>query len=122
MQINIQTIQNGSCTDWLDASVFATVDIGLDGTQLNLDFNVEHATVLHYGAYDQDPTLDLDEVGNDLGNVVAGFAGLALSQASFDLGDILSGLGGLGVTLDPQIVSVEPLDEEGRYGLYMNVF
>jgi hypothetical protein len=122
MQIDIQTIQGGSCTDWLEASVFAIVDVGLNGTELNLDFNVGHAIVLHYGAYDQDPTIDLDEVGEELGSVVSGFAGLALSQANFDLGDLLAGLDGLGLTIDPEIVSVEPLDEEGRYGLYMNVF
>jgi len=122
MQISIQTIQGGTCTDWLDANAFAVVDLGLNGTELNLDFNVEHATVLYYGAYEQDPTIDLDEVGDELGAVVSGFAGLALSQASFDLGDVLGSFGDLGITLDPQIVSVEPLGEEGRYGLFMNVF
>jgi hypothetical protein len=122
MRVAIQTIQDGSCTDWLDASVFAVVDINLEGTSLNLDFDVKRAIVLEYRAYDEDTSIDLDDVGTKLGAVVEGFAALALNQASFDLGDMLGGLGGLGISLNPEIVSVEPLAEEGRYGLYLNVF
>jgi hypothetical protein len=122
MRVAIQTIQDGSCTDWLDASVFAVVDINLEGTSLNLDFDVKRAIVLEYRAYEEDTSIDLDDVGTKLGAVVEGFAALALNQASFDLGDMLGGLGGLGVSLNPEIVSVEPLAEEGRYGLYLNVF
>lgn len=122
MRVGFQTIQDGVCTDWLDASVFATVDINVNGTELNMDFNVAQAIVLHYGAAEQDPTIDLDHVGDGLGAIVNGFVGLALSQASFDLGDILAGLGDLPITLEPEIVSVEGLGEEGRFGVYMNVF
>ncbi len=122
MQVGIQTIQNGTCTDWLNASVFATVDINVSGTQLSMDFNVVRTTVLSYGASESDPSIDLDAVGSGLGGIVNGFVGLALSQTSFDLSGLLGGFGNLPVTLNPQIVSVEPLGEEGRYGIFMNVF
>ncbi|MSP56852.1 MAG: hypothetical protein EXR69_14805 [Myxococcales bacterium] len=122
MRVGFQTIQDGVCTDWLDASVFATVDMNVNGTELNMDFNVGQATVLYYGAAEQDPALDLDAVGEGLAGIVNGFVGLALSQASFDLSDMLGGLSGLPITLEPEIVSVEGLGEEGRFGIYMNVF
>lgn len=122
MRVQLQTIQDGECTDWLDASVLAVVDVDLRGTAVDLGLDVRHATVLDYRAYDEDPSIDLNAVGDQLGSVVEGFAALALSQTNIDLADLLGGLGGLGVTLDPELVSVEPLGEEGRYGLFLNVF
>ncbi len=122
MQVSFQTIQGSTCTDWLEASVLAAVDIDLDGENLNLDLAVHKVVVLEYGAYTQDPSIDLDEVGTSLGTLVESFAGLALSQASFDLADLLGAFGDLGIAIEPEIVSVEALGEEGRYGLYMNVF
>lgn len=122
MRVDLQTIQDGDCTDWLSASVLAVADIDVRGTTLDLGLDVRHATVLSYRAYDEDPSIDLNAVGDQLGTVVEGFAALALSQASFDLADMLGGFGGLGVTLDPELISVEPLGEEGRYGVFLDVF
>ena len=55
------------------------------------------------------------------GRVVEGLAGLLGGQLSFDLGDILAG-GELGLGLSPELVSIEALDDNGLYGIYLDVF
>lgn len=116
LQVGIDTVIDGSCEEWLHASVFAVVDLTLDGTEVNADFDVRDVAVLEYGAQNY----DLAAVEDQLGVVVEGLAGLLGGQLSFDLGDALGGLGGFGIT--PEVVAVEPLDEDGLYGVYLNVF
>ncbi len=117
VNVDLQTIQGGSCTPWLSANVFATVDLVLSGTTVRADFDILEVHVLDYGAQG----VRWDETGTALATVVEGLAGLLAGQLSFDLGDLAGGgLGGLPVS--PTIVSVEPLDEDGRWGIYLDVF
>ena len=115
VQVNIDTIQGTDCVDWMDASLFATIDLSLDGTAIAADFNVQHVALLEYGAEDYDRAA----VEGQLGAVIEGLAGLLAGDLSFDLGGAID-LGGL--SLAPTIVSVEPLDDEGLFGVYLNVF
>lgn len=116
LQVGIETVIDGSCEEWLQASVFAVVDLTLDGTEISADFDVRDVAVLEYGA----ENYDLAAVEEQLGGVVEGLAGLLGGQLSFDLGDALGGLGAFGLT--PEVVAVEPLDENGLYGVYLDVF
>ncbi|MDP2310551.1 MAG: hypothetical protein Q8P18_31320 [Pseudomonadota bacterium] len=116
LQVGIDTVIDGSCEEWLHASVFAVIDLTLDGTEVSADFDVRDVAVLEYGAQNY----DLPAVEEQLGTVVEGLAGLLGGQLSFDLGDALGGLGDFGIT--PEVIAVEPLDDAGLYGVYLNVF
>lgn len=118
LRVDIDTIQGSDCVDWLDASVFAVIDLNLDGTEVAADLNVRDVAVLQYGATEYDQ----EAVETQLGGVVAGFAGLLGGQLSFDLGDALGDFGGLGIGLSPEVVSIEKLDDAGLYGIYLDVF
>jgi hypothetical protein len=117
LHVNIQVLEGSQCVDWIDANVFAVVDLNLDGTEVNADFDVRSVQLLDYAAEDYDRA----SVETQLGAVVQGLTGLLGGQLSFDLGDAIDlGIGGL--TLSPTIVSVEPLDDDGLYGVYLDVF
>ncbi|MFN7147415.1 MAG: hypothetical protein ACK4YP_26855, partial [Myxococcota bacterium] len=116
VQVDIDYVNGGSCEDWLEASVFAVIDLTLDGSEVSADFDVRDVAVLSYGAEDY----DREAVETQLGAVVESLAGLLGGQLSFDLGDALGDLGGFGFT--PEVVSIEKLDEEGLYGIYLDVF
>lgn len=117
VDVDLQTIQGGACTPWLSANVFATVDLVLSGTTVRADFDILEVRVTDYAA----EGASWDDTGNALATVVESLAGLLVGQLSFDLGDLAGGgLGGL--ALSPNIVSVEPLDDDGRWGVYLDVF
>ncbi|MDP2317550.1 MAG: hypothetical protein Q8P41_31990 [Pseudomonadota bacterium] len=116
VQVDIATVIDGDCEDWLSASVFAVIDLTLDGTEVRADFDVRDVAVLEYGA----ERYDLQGVEDQLGAVVESLAGLLGGQLSFDLGDALGGLGGFGIS--PEVVAIEPLDDDGLYGVYLDVF
>ena len=118
LRVRVDTILGGECEAWLDASVFAVVDLTLDGTEVSADFDVVDVAVLSYGA----EQYDLATVETQLGAVVESLTGLLGGQLSFDLGDALGDLGGLGIGITPEIVSIEKLDEDGLFGVYMDVF
>ncbi|MFZ5478545.1 MAG: hypothetical protein ACOZNI_17375 [Myxococcota bacterium] len=117
VQLEIGTVLDGDCEDWLEAQLFAVVDLTLEGTELSADFQVVDVKVLDYGA---DTTWN--DAGDELGDVVEGLAGLAVGQLSFDLADMGFGEVLPGIELSPRVVSVEPLDETGLYGVYLDVF
>jgi hypothetical protein len=119
VRVALQYQSGGTCHDWLDASVFVVLDLAMDGTSVNADLSVPHAVILGYGAEDVDET----EVATALTATVEGLFGLFADQLSFDLGDIAD-LGGLGlpIEVDPRVVSIEPLDQTGLYGVYLDVF
>ncbi len=116
VQVEIDTVLGGECEDWLSASVFAVIDLSLDGTEVSADFDVRDVAVLAYGAEQYDRAA----VEDQLGAVVESLAGILGGQLSFDLGDALGGLGGFGIA--PEVVAIEPLDDEGLYGVYLDVF
>lgn len=118
LQVAIQTVQEGTCVDWLDAELFAVIDLNLDGTQVGTRLDIRKGYVTYYGAKD----VDQDEVGDKLGSVIEGLASLLMSQVSFDLGDLLGGATTNLPATDPQLISVEPIDGEGRYGIYLDIF
>lgn len=115
VQVDIEVMRDGNCEDWLEASVFAVVDLSLDGSEIGADFAVKEVRVLDYAAADA----NRDDVAEGVGTLVESLAGLLAGQMSFDLGDAL---GGGQLPLDPEIVAVEPLDETGLFGVYTNVF
>lgn len=115
LRFSIQTQSGGICSPWLDASVFATLELNLSGSEVSADLEVPSVIVLQYGAEDVDPA----ELGAALGQLIESMVGLFAGTLSFDLGDAL---GGLPFEVDPQVVSVEPLDEAGRYGIYLDLF
>jgi len=119
VRVEFQYVAEGTCNDWLEASVFVVIDLDLQGNELAADISAPHAVVLAYGAED----VDDQEVAAELTRTVEGLFGLFASQLSFDLGDLLdlSSLG-LPVEVDPEVVSIEPLDETGLHGVYLNVF
>jgi hypothetical protein len=119
VKVDLQYQTDGTCHDWLEASVFVVLDLTLDGTSVNTNLDVPHAVILSYGA----DGVDDAEVATALTTTVKGLFGLFADQLSFDLG-ALGDLGGLGlpITVDPRIVSIEPLDGTGLYGVYMDVF
>ncbi len=117
VDVDLQTIQGGACTPWLSANVVATVSLVLSGTTVRADFDILEVHVTDYGA----EGVRWDETGTALATVVEGLAGLLAGQLSFDLGDLAGGgLGGL--PLSPSVVAVEPLDDDGRWGIYLDVF
>lgn len=119
VQVGIDTVIDGECTEWLQASVFAVIDLTLDGTAISADFDVRDVAVLEYGAQDY----DLTSVETQLGGIVEGLAGLLAGQLSFDLADMLGALGGsAGLGFTPEVVAIEPLDDSGLFGVYLNVF
>jgi hypothetical protein len=118
VQVDIDTVLGGECVDWLDATVYAVVDLSLEGTEISADLDVRDVFVTAYAA----DSYNRQTVEDELGVVVESLAGLLGGQLSFDLGDALGDFGGLGISLSPRIVSVEALDDEGLYGIYMNVF
>lgn len=115
LQVVVQTLNGDTCTPWLSAQLFATADMNFADGSIALDLGVADGFVLYYGA----TGVDEDEVVSSLGGIVTSFASLLGGSLAFDLGDL-----GLidGVTLNPTMVAVEPLDEEGLFGLYLNVF
>ena len=115
LQVNIDVVQEGQCNAWLDAQLFGVVNLGMKGTEVSADFDIKQAIVLDYGATGVDDA----DVGEKLGGVVEGLAGLLAGNLSFDLGGLLD-IGGL--ALNPRVVSIEALDEDGRYGVYLDVF
>lgn len=115
LRFSIQTQVDGVCSPWLDASVFATLGLNLSGTQVSADLEVPSVILLHYGASEVDEA----EVGAALGQLVESLVGLFAGTLSFDLGDLL---GGLPIEVAPTVVSVEPLDETGRYGVFLDLF
>lgn len=115
VRVDIDYVLDGQCTSWLEASVFVVLALELDGTEVGLDLEVPSAIVLAYGAED----VDHEAVAESLGAVVQGLFGLFAGQLSFDLGDAL---GAFPVETDPKVVAVEPLDDEGLYGIYLDVF
>lgn len=117
LRVNIEVIEEGSCNDWLEASVFAAIDLSLEGTTVNADLHVRSVRILDYRASDD---VSRDETAEALGAVVEGLAGLLAGQLQLDLGDLAGGLGG--IALDPRVVSVEPLDATGQYGVFLDVF
>lgn len=119
VRVALQYQSEGTCHDWLDASVFVRLDLALEGTALNANLEVPHAVILGYGA----EGVDEAELATALTATVEGLFSLFADQLSFDLGDMID-LGGLGlpVELDPEVVSIEPLDETGLYGVYLDVF
>jgi hypothetical protein len=116
LKLDLEVLEGGVCEPWLSAAVFATLDLSVEGTELSAALDVRDAQVLAYGATDA----DWDATGTELEGLVEGLAGLVAGQLSFDLGDMLGGLGGL--TVEPRVVSVEPLDSSGRWGVYLDVF
>jgi hypothetical protein len=116
LQVKIDTVIDGNCEDWLEATVFAVIDLNLDGTEVNADLDVNQVFLTAYGA----ESYDQAAVEDQLGAVVASLAGLLGGQLSFDLGDALGGLGDLGIS--PEVVAIEPLDDDGLYGVYLDVF
>ncbi len=119
VRVALQYQSEGTCHDWLDASVFVRLDLALEGTSLNANLDVPHAVILAYGAEDVDEA----ELATALTATVRGLFSLFADQLSFDLGDVID-LGGLGlpIELNPEVVSIEALDETGLYGVYMDVF
>lgn len=115
LRVQLDVLQEGSCNPWLDAVLMAKIDLNAEGTAISADFDISQAIILEYGA----TGVNEQEVAQGLGDVVGGLAGLLAGNLSFDLGDALS-LGGL--TLNPQIISVEPLDDQGLYGVYLKAF
>ncbi len=118
----IETLSGGDCDPWLEASVFATVDLTLDGTTVSADLDVREVRVLDYAAVDASRQETADEVGA----LVESLAGLLAGQLSFDLSDLAGGLGG-GLGTEPRLVAVEPLVGpdgalDGRWGVYLDVF
>ncbi len=122
VRFEIQTLSDGDCDDWLEASVFATVDLTLDGSQVSADLDVREVRMLEYAAEDA----SWQETADSVGVLVESLAGLLAGQLSFDLSELSGGLGG-GLALDPRIVSIEPLSDpdgttDGRWAIYMDVF
>lgn len=115
LRFSIETQSGGVCSPWLDASVFAILELNLSGTEVSAELEVPSVIVLHYGAEDVDEA----EVGAALGQLVESMVGLFAGTLSFDLGDAL---GALPVEIDPRVVSVEPLDDTGRVGIYLDLF
>lgn len=113
LQVDLELIEDGSCTPWLSSAMFAIVELSLDGTELAADLEIREAYVLDYRA----EGVDDEEVGASLGAIIEGLAGLLMGQLSFDLGDVLGGAN-LGLGLNPTLDAVEPLDDSGMYGLY----
>lgn len=87
-------------------------------TEIGVDLDIRDAYVRSYGA----EGVDEDEVGDSLGSVISGLAYLLMSQVSFDLSDLFGALDTTGIPMEPTLLSVEPLGEEGRYGMFLDVF
>ena len=86
-------VQNGAeCTDWIDASLEVTIDVGLtDGSKVKLGVEVPGGALLSYGA---DPgTYTEDEVVAGLGADVGTLIQLAGGFLNLDLGSLLGGMG-----------------------------
>jgi hypothetical protein len=115
VQFDVDTIVDGDCEDWMQAQIFGVLDLSMEGTEITADFDVADVALLEYGA----DSYDRNAVEDQLGGVIEGMAGLFAGQLSFDLGGAID-LGGL--TVSPTVVSVEPLDDDGLYGLYLDVF
>lgn len=110
VDVDLEVMVDGNCEDWLEAKMFAVIDLSLDGTAIGADFSVLETRVSDYAAAD----VQRDDVGGELGPLVEGLAGLLVGQLSFDLGDML----GAQLPIAPVLVSVEPLDETGLFGVY----
>ncbi len=115
IQVSMQIIQEGQCHPWLDAQLFGVVNLGMNGTEVSAHFDIKQAIVLTYGA----TGVNQADVGAQLGSVVEGLAGLLMGNLSFDLGGLLN-VGGL--ALEPRVVSIEALNEDGLYGVYLDAF
>jgi Glucodextranase, domain B len=116
LQVKVAVMDGSACDPWLEATVFATVDLKLDGTEVGADINMPKAWVTYYGATD----VDKEEVAEKLTDIVGGMVGLLAGGAlSFDLGstEIIPG-----VSLSPRVVEIAPLDETGLYGIFLDVF
>lgn len=118
LRVNFDVVQEGSCNTWLDAQMFAVINLSMSGTQVNTSLDLRQAYIVSYGA----EGVDEQELSDSLTAVVGGLASIFMSQVSFDLGDLLGALGTTGIPVEPRLVGVEPLGEEGRYGIYLDVF
>lgn len=116
LHVNIDTVQGGTCTTWLDAQMVSVVNLNLRGSTISTDLDIRRAYILSYGA----TGVDEDAVGNALGSVVSGLAYLLMSQLSFDLSDILGG-SGLPTTGETRLIGVEQLPDDGRYAIQLDV-
>jgi hypothetical protein len=117
VSLDVETVIDGDCEDWMEAQLFAVVDLSVDGTTMGADFRVLDVKVTDYAA---DATWS--DAGDELGGVIEGLAGLLVGSLEVDLADM--GLGDVlgGIQLSPRIVSVEPLDDSGLWGVYLDVF
>ncbi len=117
VQVAVSTRSGDSaCEPWLNATLFGTVDLTLEGTQVSADLGFPGAWVTYYGA----EGVDEDAVATQLVGLIGPMVGLlAGGQLSFDLGavELIPGL-----TLQPDIIEIAPLDETGLYGIYTDVF
>lgn len=117
VQVEVSTMNNtGSCDPWLNATLFATVDLTLDGSAVSADIATPGAWVTYYGA----EGVDKEAVASQLGGLISGMVGLLAGSAlSFDLGslELIPGL-----VLNPDVVEIAPLDTTGLYGVYLNIF
>lgn len=115
VRIDVEVLRDdGSCTPWLEGRVFAVVDLNLDGSTLSADVAVKQAWVTEYEA-----DANRDEVAAALGEAYADGLGNLAGLLTFDLADVL---GNTGIATDVRVVSVEPLDDDGMFGLYLDVF
>lgn len=102
---------NGSCEDWIEASLEMTINLGLEGgTALDLGVEVPDGALLYYGA-DADSFTE-DEVIAGLGEYMVTMIGLAGGFLDFDLDSLLGGLGGDGSSEDPLSAITGQLDVE----------
>jgi hypothetical protein len=115
--VDLELLRDGTCDPWLSAAVVATLDLTVRGTELSAALDVRDVQVQSYLADDA----RWDETGAAMEGLVEGLAGLLAGQLSFDLGDALGGsLGGLPTA--PTLVAVEPLGDDGRWGIYLDIF
>lgn len=119
VRVDVEVLRDdGSCTPWLEGRVFAVVDLNLDGSTLSADVAVRQAWVTEYEA-----DANRDETAAALGAAYAEGLGNLTGMLTFDLADVLGGaLGDTNVAMDVRVVSVEPLDQDGMFGVYLDVF
>jgi hypothetical protein len=116
LKVDISTLDGAACVPWLQGTLFATVDLTLEGSEVSADISMPGAWITYYGA----EGVDKEEVAAALSTTISGLVGLVAGGAlSFDLGDLelLPG-----IALNPRVVEIAPLDETGMYGVYLDIF